>query len=89
MPPDKMAARNLEAELIVVGRVIGTGKILLPEKNKKFTPPRHVFALEVIHVIKGYGKVSAGDHLNIVYQPKPEPKGKLSATTKYSKRAYI
>ncbi|MCP4665731.1 MAG: hypothetical protein GY849_05125, partial [Deltaproteobacteria bacterium] len=33
MPPGDMAKRNLEAKLILVGEVKGTGKVLLPEKG--------------------------------------------------------
>jgi len=34
MPPDDIAKLNLKAELILIGEVKGTGKILLPEKGK-------------------------------------------------------
>ncbi|MCP4669644.1 MAG: hypothetical protein GY849_25200, partial [Deltaproteobacteria bacterium] len=77
MPPDDMAKRNLEAKLILIGEVKGTGKVLLPEKGGR--GKKGVFVLEVLHVIKGYGKVKPGDEVHILFRLPPRPKKGLKA----------
>jgi len=79
MPPDDMEKRNLEAKLILVGEVQGTGKVLLSEEGQKGSPIKGVFVLDVLNVIKGYGIVKPGDKIHILYRLPPEPKGGLIA----------
>lgn len=79
MPPDDMEKRNLEAKLILIGEVKGTGKVLLPEKGRKGSAIKGVFVLDVLNVIKGYGIVKPGDKLHIIFRLPPEPKGGLIA----------
>jgi hypothetical protein len=74
-----MEKRNLEAKLILVGKVQGTGKVLLPEKGQKGSAIKGVFVLDVLNVIKGYGIVKPGDKIHIIYRLPPEPKGGLVA----------
>lgn len=79
MPPDDMEKRNLEAKLILVGEVKGTGKVLLPEKGRKVSAIKGVFVLDVLNVVKGYGVVKPGDEVHIIFRLSPEPKGGLIA----------
>ena len=53
MPPGQIEKLNLEAKLILVGEVKGTGKVLLPEKGQKGSAMKGVFVLDVLNVIKG------------------------------------
>jgi len=78
-PPDDIEKRNLEAKLILVGEVKGTGKVLLPEKGQKGSAIKGVFVLDVVNVVKGYGIVKPGDKLHIIFRLPPEPKGGLIA----------
>ena len=80
MPPDDMEKRNLEAKLILIGEVKGTGKVLLPEKGRKGSAIKGVFVLDVLNVVKGYGIVKPGDKLHIIFRLPPEPKGDLVLT---------
>jgi hypothetical protein len=79
MPPDDMEKRNLEAKLILVGEVKGTGKVLLPEKGREGTATKGVFILDVLSIVKGYGMVDPGDELHILFQLPEEPKDGLIA----------
>jgi hypothetical protein len=79
MPPDDMEKRNLEAKLILVGEVKGTGKVLLPEQGRKGSAIKGVFVLDVLNVVKGYGIVKPGDKVHIIFRLPPEPKGGLIA----------
>lgn len=79
MPPDDMEKRNLEAKLILVGEVKGTGKVLLPENGRKGSAIKGVFVLDVLNVVKGYGIVKPGDKVHILFRLPPEPKGGLIA----------
>lgn len=79
MPPEKMAERNLEAKLILIGEVRETGKILLSEKTSTPTPPKGLFVLKVLHVVKGFGIVNPGDLVRIVLRLPPKSKGRLCA----------
>ena len=81
MPPKEMAKRNLEAKLILIGDVKGTGIILLPEKGSRSSPKKAIFILNVLHVVKGYGIVKPGDQVHIIFRPAPKPKGGLVAHT--------
>ena len=81
MPPDDMAKRNLEAKLILIGEVKGTGMVLLPEKGSRSSPKKGIFILNVLHVVKGYGIVKPGDQVHITFRPAPKPKGGLVAHT--------
>jgi hypothetical protein len=76
MPPDDMAKRNLEAKLILVGEVKGTGKVLLPERGGR--AKKGVFALRVLHVVKGYGIVKPGEEIHILFRLPPEPEKGLA-----------
>jgi hypothetical protein len=80
MPPEKIAERNLEAKLILIGEVKRTGKLILPEKESKTEPLKGLFVIKVLHVVKGFGAVSPGDQVKIIYHlPK---KGLLGASVK-------
>jgi hypothetical protein len=79
MPPEDMAKRNLEAKLILIGDVKGTGIILLPEKGSKSSPKKGIFILNVLHVVKGYGTVKRGDQVHIIFRPALKPKEGLVA----------
>ena len=79
MPPKEMEKRNLEAKLILVGEVTEMGKVLLPEKGPGPAPPRGLFVLKVLHVVKGYGMVHRGGLVRIVYRPAPTGKGRIVA----------
>ena len=81
MPPEDMAKRNLEAKMILIGEVKGTGIILLPEKGSRSSPKKGIFILNVLHVVKGYGIVKPGDKVHIIFRPAPKPKGGLVAQT--------
>ena len=81
MPPDDMAKKNLEAKLILIGKVKGTGMILLPEKGLRSDPKKGIFILNVLHVVKGYGIVKPGDKVHIIFRPAAKPKGGLVAHT--------
>ena len=67
MPPDQMEARNLEAPIILAGKVIETGKILLPEKTSTNNPSRGVFVLKVLHIIKGRAIVHGEKRVRILF----------------------
>ncbi|MBW1813573.1 MAG: hypothetical protein JRJ39_07840 [Deltaproteobacteria bacterium] len=77
MPPDDIAKLNLKAELILIGEVKGTGKILLPEKGKDAR--KGVFILKVSHVVKGYSKVKQNEEIHVIYRLPPEPAKGLTA----------
>jgi len=77
MPPDDIAKLNLKAEVILVGEVKSTGKILLPEKGKDAR--KGVFILNVIHVVKGYGKVTPNEEIHVIYRLPPGPTKGLTA----------
>ena len=79
MPPEDLAQRNLEAKLILVGEVMETGKILLPEKERSGPAQKGLFVLRVLHVIKGFGVVKAGDQVRIVFFIPPRTDGTLVA----------
>ena len=81
MPPGDMAKRNLEAKLILIGKVKGTGMILLPEKGSRSSPKKGIFILNVLHVVKGYGIVKPGDKVHIIFRPAAKPKEGLVAHT--------
>lgn len=82
MPPDEMRARNLEAALIVIGRITETGKILLPEPENrdKMVSPKGLFVLKALHVVKGHKALREGDIVRVAYRLPPDRKG-LSAET--------
>ena len=69
MPPHRMAERTLQAELIVIGRVVQMGKILLPEGRTGFSPQRDLAFLEVLHVVKGAGKAEKGNRIQVIWLP--------------------
>ena len=70
-PPHVIEAKNLQANLILVGRVNGTGKVLIPEESSGFKPLKGLFVLTVIHVIKGSEKVRKGDKVQVAYRLSP------------------
>jgi hypothetical protein len=79
MPPDKMEARNLEAPVILIGEVTETGKILLPEKTATNVPPRGLFVLKVLHIIKGRTIVHGEKRIRIIFHAAEKTKGLLVA----------
>ena len=72
MPPEEIAKRNLEAELILIGTVSKMGKVLLPLKGDDQIKPRGLFVLKTQHVIKGFGSVKPGDLIKIIYRLPPK-----------------
>jgi hypothetical protein len=70
MPPKEIAKKNLEAQLILVGEVMETGKVLLPDKTSK--GPMGLFVLKVLHVVKGFGIVSPGDQVRVIFVLPPK-----------------
>ena len=81
MPPVDMARRNLEATLILIGKVEETGTVLLPEKGQGISPVKGVFVLNILHVVKGYGIVKPGDNANILFRPSRKLKNGIVAST--------
>ena len=81
MPPADMARRNLEAELILIGKVKEAGTVLLPEKGQGKSPVKGVFVLHILHVVKGYGMVKPGDTVHIVFRPPRKQKRGIVAST--------
>jgi len=79
MPPDKMEARNLEAPVILIGEVTETGKILLPEKNAANVPPRGLFVLKILHIIKGGAAVHGEKFIRILFRAAEKGKNLLVA----------
>jgi hypothetical protein len=83
MPPAEVAKKNLDAELILIGEVARIGKVILPNEGSRKKPPedspiRGVFVCKVLRVVKGFGKVSRGDEIKILYRL--APKGKIGAS---------
>ena len=72
MPPEDIAARNLDAELILIGEVVEIGKILLPLHDKDTAKPKGIFVIKTQHMIKGFGQVKPGDLVRIAYRLPPE-----------------
>ena len=72
MPPEDIAAINLEAKLILIGEVTETGKILLPEKTSRTKGPKGLFVLKVLHVVKGFGIVSPGEQVTVIFRLHPK-----------------
>jgi hypothetical protein len=79
MPPDKMEARNLEAPVILIGEVTETGKILLPEKKTANVPPRGLFVLKILHIIKGGAAVHGKKLIRILFYTAEKGKNLLAA----------
>ena len=72
MPPKEIAERNLNARLILVGEVLETGKILLPDEGKTKMKPKGLFVIKVFHVIKGYGTVKPDELVRIAFRLPPK-----------------
>ena len=78
-PPHVIEARNLQANLILVGRVNGTGRVLIPEESSGFQPLKGLFVLEVLSVIKGSEKIRKGDKVQVAYRLSPSAGIELKA----------
>ncbi len=65
-PPEKIAKWNLDAELVMVGKVL--------ELRADDTPPH--FIIRPVHIIKGFGKVKKDEHIKILYEPRQAVDGK-------------
>lgn len=74
-PPQEIERINLEAPVIVIGQVIGTGKA--PDESQD-APGRNLFVVKVWHVVKGCGVIKIGDEVQVVYLPPPEAPPGLS-----------
>jgi len=68
-PPHVIRERNLEADLIVVGEILG-----VKEDDK---PPNFVVSIE--HVIKGPDDISKENQLTVLFRPFPTNKGEIGA----------
>jgi hypothetical protein len=68
MPPNEIAQMNLEAEIIVLGRVTETGRILASDNTLGTNPTKGLFVAEVLHVVKGYSRVKRRDRINVIFR---------------------
>jgi hypothetical protein len=64
-PPALIAGKNLEAQVIVIGEIVGVGRILLSEDQPRLSPLKQLVVLRVLHVVKGQATVAVGDELRI------------------------
>jgi len=80
-PAHVIEARNLQANLILIGLVTGTGRVLIPEKSSGFQPLKGLFVLKVLHVIKGTGKIRKGEEVRVAYRLSPPAGTELKAMT--------
>lgn len=78
-PPHVIEAKNLKANFILIGRVNGTGRVLIPEESLGFQPLKGLFVLNVLHVIKGTGKIRKGDEVRVAYRLSPQAGIELKA----------
>ena len=72
MPPEDIAERNLNAELVLIGKVLEMGKILLPLGADDKTTSKGLFVLKTYHVIKGFNTVKPEDLIRIIYRLPPK-----------------
>lgn len=89
MAPKKVAEKNLEAELILVGQVTEIGKVLLAEGKDGPGAPNGVFVLKTLHVIKGHDTVSTGELVRVVYHIDPKQQGPLVAETMGAPQVHV
>ena len=57
-----------------------TAKVMRPEKTSTTKQLKGIFVLKVLHVVKGFGTVSPGDQVKILFRI--APKGAIGASVK-------
>ena len=88
-PPHVIKARNLKANLILIGRVNGTGRVLIPEKTSGFQPLKGLFVLNVLYVIKGNEKIRKVDKVRVAYRLSRQAGTGLKAMTPGRLKVYV
>jgi hypothetical protein len=68
MPPDDLARMNLEAELILLGKVTETGRMLASDNTLGTNPTKGLFVVDVLHIVKGYDRVKQGEQIKVIFR---------------------